>query len=418
MTLAITDIPPFISQHEHIRSYAEIQEIMQSRDFIQGTSPERDLFFGQSLVMIDGKEHLERKKLFSTLFSRGAMVHYETQLLEPVISRVMAELSAHRGADGLARTDLVPMVRIMLHRISAKVVGVDGVDTPERTERFRVMIASLSDAAAGQWAVGDRDELMKEGLAARKVLIDEFLRPSLEHRRALVRQFKAGDLQQGDLPKDVLTLICLHDKDGPGDPDHDAYVWRECTLFISASTQTTTHSLPHIVWHISRWIEAHPEDARKVNDAAFLRLAVGESLRLHQTAPVKTRIAARDVTLSTGRTIEKGRKVALFAPDANREPALYGQDATEFNPYREIPVGVQPWGLTFGAGAHNCLGRSLVTGMFNKPDETTGTEGTIVKMLKVLYAHGLELDPNDPPKRTAVSYHDAYASMPIILRKL
>ena len=79
---------------------------------------------------------------------------------------------------------------------------------------------------------------------------------------------------------------------------------------------------------------------------------------------------------------------------------------------------MQPWGLTFGAGAHNCLGRSLVTGLFNKPDETTGTEGTIVKMLKVLYAHGIELDPNDPPKRTAVTHHDAYGSMPIILRKL
>ena len=113
--------------------------------------------------MIDGKEHLERKKLFSTLFSKGAMVYYETQLLEPVIGQVMAELSARRGADGFARTDLVPLVRIMLHRISAKVVGIDGVDTPERTERFRVMIANLSDAAAGQWAIGDRDELMRRG---------------------------------------------------------------------------------------------------------------------------------------------------------------------------------------------------------------------------------------------------------------
>src|SRR5579862_8735883 len=196
----VTPIPPFVSQHLHVHSHAEIQEIMQSPDFVQGRSPERDVFFGGSLVMLDGDEHIQRKKEFASLFSKGAMVFYETQLLEPVIAQAMAELRAKRGPDGLARTDLVPLVRTMLHRISAQVTGVDGIDTPARTERFRHLIAALADAASGQWSIRSREELFEEGLRARQTLVDEFLLPSLNRRRQLVKRFRSGQIDKENLP--------------------------------------------------------------------------------------------------------------------------------------------------------------------------------------------------------------------------
>ena len=412
-------IPPFIRQFQHIQSAAEIQEVMRSPDFLQGRSEERDLFFGGSLVMLDGDEHVQRKKLFSSLFSPDSLAYYETRLLEPVITQAMSELRTRRGADGLARTDLVPLIRIMLHRIAAQVTGADDINTPERTERFRVLIAKLSEAAAGQWTTQDREKLIEEGVKARQALVDEFLLPSFERRLGLAARYAAGELSKEELPRDVLMLICLHGNDQQTEyKSYEAYVWRECALFLSASTQTTTHSLPNVVTHIAHWISEHPEDAHKINDTGFLRLAVGESLRLHQTAPVKMRIAARDVTLSSGRKIARDEQVAVFAPYANVDPELYGPDAAEFNPYRKQPAGIHPWGLTFGAGVHMCLGRSLVTGVLNRADEKTGAEGTIVKMLKVLYSFGMELDPDDPPKRMATSFHDTYETLPIILRKL
>jgi len=408
-------LPPFIKNHLHVESYAEIREIMESPDFLQGRSPERDLFFGGSLVMLDGDEHHERKRRFSALFTKNAIIHYETQLMEPVIRQALSELGVAGKDAGLVRADLVPLVRIMLHRISATVTGIDGVETPEETERFRLLIEKLAEAAAGQWTLKDRDALMKEGLEARHELIERFLRSSLVRRRELVRRFRTGEIRESDLPMDILTLICLHGDSGSVDPDEDAYVWRECTLFMTAATQTTSHQLPHVVQHISDWIAAHPEDAHKVTDPAFLRLAVNESLRLHQTAPVKTRIAARTVTLKSGRVIPEGEMVALFAPNANLEPEIYGPDAARFNPYREVPKGAQPWGLTFGAGAHSCLGKNLVTGLFNRADTKTGAEGTMVKILTILYTNGLRLDPQDPPQRVTSSFHDAFARMPILL---
>ena len=412
-------VPPYVDQFQRVNSYAEIQEIMRSQDFHQDSPPERKVLFHDTLIMSEGDRHLQLKTLFSSLFTKEAITYYELRLLEPVIEQVMSELRTSRGPDGLARTDLAPLVRTMLLRISARVTGVDGVDTPERTERFRVLVAKLGEATTAHWSTRDKDVVVKEGLQALEDLVKEFLEDSRNRRQELVRQYKAGTLKKEDLPRDVLTLICLHGDDNyPGDTAYYAYAWRQCVLFLHASTQTTTHELPHVAIHLDEWIKEHPEQADKVNDPAFLRLAVGESLRLHQSAPVKFRVAAKDMTLSTGRKIDKDEMVALFAPRANLETELFGDDAREFNPYRKLPAGMQPWGLTFGAGVHMCLGRSLVTGIQNRSDDKTGADGTMVKILKMLYSRGMELDPANPPKRTTLSYHDAYESVPIILRKL
>ena len=411
-------VPPYIANYQQVHSYAEIQEVMRSADFLQGGTPERFTFLGNSLLMTDGDEHLERKKRFSPLFSKESMAYYESHLLQPVIDEVMAELSVKRDADGLVRSDFVPLIRMMLHRIGARVVGLDGVDTPVRTDRYRALISKLGEAATAQWSTRDLKELVQEGLDHMKMLVDEFLKPSLDRRRELVRRFKAGELPREELPRDLLTAICLSGDDfHPGETEYDAYVWRECLFFSLGATQTTTHTLPHVLIHASEWTAAHPEDAGKVQDPEFLRIVVAESMRLHQTAPIKFRIAAKDVTLSTGRTVAKDEMIALFAPPANQDEEIFGPDAKEFNPYRVTPPGLLPWGLSFGAGPHMCLGRSLVTGLQGRGD-TPGTEGTMVKIVKALYGYGVELDPANPPKRMTTSYHDAYSSVPIILRKL
>lgn len=411
-------IPPYVDGLQHISRYAEVDEVMSSPDFVQGGGADRREFLGDCLLMLDGDHHLEKKQRYSALFTKGAMTFYETQLLDPVIEQVMSELQTHKGKDGLARTDLVPLIRIMLHRIAARVVGVDDVNTPERTERFRILVTRMGEAQAARFTKGEIGDVVKAGRQTLATLIDEFLRAPLERRQALVRRCQAGELPKEELPKDLLTLICLHGDDvRPGDEAHYAYVFRECSFFLAASTQTTSHELPHVVVHLCHWLGEHPEDAPKLRDPAFLRLAAGESLRLHQTAPVKLRIATRDVTLaSSGRQVAAGEQVALLAPFANLDTDVFGPDALAFNPYRTPPKGVQPWGLTFGAGVHSCLGRSLVTGLMNRADAKSGTEGTMVKILKVLFHHGVELDPDDPPKFMARSYHDAYESVPIILR--
>lgn len=411
-------VPAYVQQYQRVDSYAEIQEIMRSPDFHQGRTPEREVFFGDTLIMIDGDEHLQRKRRLSPLFSREAMGYYEARLLDPTIADVLADLRSRHAGERVVRLDFVPLIRSMLHRISAQITGVDGVDTTERTERFCRLVEKLGHAVTAQFSRGNRQEVVQEGMVTLKALVEEYLQSSLDRRRVLVRQFKGGTLAKEDLPRDVLTMICLDGSDArtrSDDTAYYAYVWRECALFLHASTSTTVHTFPHVIVHLSHWLAQHPEDRQKLTQPAFLRAAIGESLRLHQTSPVKFRTANKDVILSTGRKVAKDEMLALYAPPANMEPELFGPHADRFDVHRERPGNMAAWGLTFGSGAHMCIGRTLVTGHFNRADDQSGTEGTMVKIMRALYAVGLQLDPDNPPRRVTDTYHDAYASLPIKL---
>jgi cytochrome P450 len=409
-------VPPYLATMTRFDRYAEIDEILRSTKFIQGAHWESESLYGDCLLMTDGDRHLERRRMISAMFSKASLKFYETGALDPVIDKVIDDLRTSRGDDGLVRADLIIVLRTMLHRITALVTGVDGVDTPERTERFRQYVDKLGEAVAVEWSIRDHADVLREGHETRDRLVAEFLQPSLDRRRALVREFEAGRIERKDLPIDLLTLLTMHGEDArPGDED---YIWRECALFLVAATQTTTHALPHVVIHLRDWCTDHPEDLTRLRDPEFLRLAANEGLRLHQPAPVLLRKAMHDVTLSNGRAVQAGERVALFFTPANRESEVFGADAKRFNPHRVVPPTLNPWGLTFGSGPHLCPGRPLVTGLAKRTDGETLTEGTMVKLLKRLYESGIELDPARPAKRTEASYHDAYATVPVILRDL
>lgn len=413
------EVPDFVGKLQRIDTYSEIEEVMKSPDFVMAGAEERTIFLEDTLIMSEGQRHSELKQLFAPLMSRQAMAYYELHLVEPVIRTAIAEMQSKRGPDGLVRTDAVPLIKAVLTRISALVTGVDGVDTPERTDRFRELVLTLSTATTGSFSTRPVDEVIREGREAMQALVDEFLSASLARRVALVRSHRAGELEADALPRDMLTALCLQDDLSRADDDRKIpYVWRQCALFLTGSIKTTSHSLPHVFVHIDEWLHEHPEDRDKLDDPEFLHRAAAESFRLHQTTPARFRSAARDVVLSTGRSVAAGEMVALHAPPANVETVVFGPDARYFNPWRETPREKQAWGMTFGLGVHSCIGRNLVTGIQNKGDEKHGTHGTAVRVMLALYELGGELDPAAPPLRPTASLHDTYEAVPMILRKL
>ena len=129
------------------------------------------------------------------------------------------------------------------------------------------------------------------------------------------------------------------------------------------------------------------------------------------------RIALKDVTLSNGIEIAEGERVACLFTPANRDVSVFGDDAKSFDPYREV-ADVKPWGFAFGGGEHTCIGRTLVTGLTARTDGDEGTDGTLVNIAFALFEAGLELDPEESPAFTELSFHDAYGSFPVILRNL
>jgi cytochrome P450 len=411
-------VPAFVHDLQRIDTYAEIEEIMKSPDFVYDGAPERMIFLEDTLLAAEGARHAEQKRLFAPLMSRQALAYYELKLVEPVIRQSLDERMQARGADGLVRLDLVPLIHAVLTRISARVTGADGIDSPEATEQFRKRVLTIGAATTASYSsAADPEGLIEQGRAMLQALVDDTLQASLDRRIELARRHKAGEISAEELPRDMLMSLCLADDLSHDDDDVKIpYVWRQCALFLTASIKTTSHSLPHAFVHIDEWIREHPEDAGKLTDAEWLHQATAESFRLHQTTPARFRRAAKDVTLSTGRDVKAGEMVALHAPVANVSEEVFGADGRYFDPYREMPAGMKPWGMTFGLGPHACLGQNLVTGIQNKGDVKHGTHGTAVRLLKALYELGAEIDPDRPPQRPEGNLHDTWDSVPLILR--
>lgn len=408
------EAPPYAHQ-TRIEAFDEVMEVLRSPHFVQNSHKESEPVYGDVLLMTDGQEHLARRATFSSMFSRSALQFLETEALMPPIQQILQDLSRTVDSEGVARADLVPLVRSMLTRITALVTGVDGVDTEEKTNRFREQVALLAAASAVEWSMRSHVEVLDEGVQALNECVEEFLRPSLNRRRKLVAEQAELPGDENTLPVDLLTLIALHEKSEGYEED---YIWRECVLALVAASATTTQALPLAFVHLEEWLKDHPEDRARLDDPEFLRRAATESLRLHLPAPALSRKATGDVTLKSGREITEGEEVALFFTHSNLDTSKFGDDAAEYDLERELPKGTQPWGLNFGNGVHMCIGRPLVTGLANKADPSQATEGTMVKILRTLYQRGIELDPENPPVRNRTTVEDSYESVPILLRKL
>jgi cytochrome P450 len=116
---------------------------------------------------------------------------------------------------------------------------------------------------------------------------------------------------------------------------------------VTGGNDTTTGLLGVSAELLTRYPD---QRARLLAEPALLDAAIEELLRL--AAPVQglARTTTTDVELH-GRTIPSGRKVLLLYGAANRDPREFGPTAEAFEVDRAITAI-----LTFGYGAHHCLG--------------------------------------------------------------
>lgn len=110
--------------------------------------------------------------------------------------------------------------------------------------------------------------------------------------------------------------------------------------------------------------------------------------------------------------------LALLSTLANRDPAIFGDHPDAFDLNRARPAGQMPWGLTFGSGRHMCFGSNLVIGVAGKADAKMGTDGTLVKIAKLLFDHGCRLDPDNRPVAATQTYIDAFDRVPVVFDRL
>ena len=403
-----------------LTDYDEIGEVLKSRKFLQGGHRiARQTLMKDVVFMIDGEEHLARRRILARLLDDDAVAGYRDRHLVPVVERCLAEEAAtHRGADGLVRTDLSPLIQVCLHRVAAALVGVDGLESAEATQRVLRQVRTITAGPTVDWSLDDKDAVLARGHAARDEFQREFFEPSLERRKKIIADARdRGDSPQAilALATDMLTLMVVHREDTW--KSDDMLLLREVNGFITGSTQTTANGFISLALRLERWFAKHPQDRKLIDtDPEFLRRAAFESLRLTVAPPARIRTASEAVTLSSGRTIAAGQSIAMYFVPANMD-ARFGAHADEFDPHRKTPEGIPPWGIAFGAGAHTCPGRPLVTGSRN-PMGKVGADGTLVSISRRFYAAGMQLDPDRPLVRDPGTHYEIYSSVPIRFSRL
>jgi cytochrome P450 len=398
---------PYVADIVQLTDYDEITEVLRSSSFKQGAftlSGPRMLHDGVSVL--HGRPHFERRRVEAHLFSKAALSRYAAENLRPMIDRTIARVSG--TADEPAQADLVDLTWHMLCELAGTVVGLDDLDRPEVRERLIGYTRRFGDALTVEWATGDQEEILADGLRTRDEFAADLFRPAQARRTALIERHRRGELEESELPLDLITQLGLR---GGADTDPDLAL-REATLFLVAATQTTVQAFPHFILHLEQWFDGDEERrTRALADRTVLQHAAYESLRLFVASPVRIREAVDDVTLRSGRSFAAGERVGLLLQSANTSATAFGADAAEFNPDREC-ASRSRWGLAFGNGPHMCIGRPLVTGVYGADEDQS--EGTMAMMAGRLYEAGMHLDPDRAPVRDSSTYYDAFSSLPVV----
>jgi len=235
-----------------------------------------------------------------------------------------------------------------------------------------------------------------------------FYRPALERHRRLIAEVEVGSREAASLPRDLLGLLAACADPAWGEDDDLGL--RETIVTLNATLDTSSVILVQALAEAFTWLEDHPHDGALLADPDFLNRLVRETLRLHPTNTAFFRRVAEDVRLESGRSLRAGEMVAIRVGIASRDESVYGADANEFNPWRTVPPRAYDYGLAFGSGAHKCLGLPLIIG-------AGGRDGSHVHLLSMLFAHGIQLDPDRPPRRPSDLDRDMYESFPVLLRQ-
>jgi cytochrome P450 family 130 len=269
------------------------------------------------IVMLDPPEHTAFRRLVARGFTPRQVAGIEPSVRAFVVDRI-ERLRDQGRADVVA--DLFKPLPSM---VVAHYLGVPDTDR----SRFDLWTEAIVESNAQ----GD------VGLAAERLgeLLDYFAR---------LVEFRRGTPSED--PDDMVTALVRSD-DAPGGAVPLLQVLGFAFTMVAGGNDTTTG----LLGTAAEMLTAHRDQRRLLaREPDRVPAAVEEVLRLASPVQGLARTATRDVELH-GRTVPAGRKVLLLYGSANRDPDEFGPTAEECDVTRAIPRM-----MTFGYGAHHCLG--------------------------------------------------------------
>lgn len=372
-----------------VTNFHEAREAWRCPELSAALGGPGDEIFHQGTVMrLDGDEHAHRRRTMGLLLRRRGHEYFRDTWLFPTADSSLSEALKKPDADGVTRMDLLAWARLVNQRLAAAITGFDDATSAEGAKELFELVDVVLKGRPGAFNVtmGQFDATTPEARAAieaRGAIIKRFYEPAIERRRTLVAKVAAGKLAETELPQDLLTLIAQGLEPAWDDP---IMAERESIFLLSAGVHTTSMAMMWSLRELFLWLETHPEDLDRLSDVDFILRVAEESMRLHPVVPGFPRLATTDVDLSAGTHIPAGEIAVIRSGPASMEPAIYGEDADTFNPFRPVPAGVYNFGYAFGTGPHMCYGMPLVMG-------TGGLNGSLVYLLHAVLSAGVRPDP-------------------------
>jgi cytochrome P450 len=302
-----------------------------------------------SVLLLEGREHLARRKLMLPPFHGERMRSYES-IVREVTEREVDSWSRERPFAIHPRMQAITLEVILR--------AVFGVTDPERGERLRECLPLLlgeTSSAAVQFRVllssrlGRGDPLAEIRAITRD--IDELLLAEIAERRADPALAEREDI--------LSLLIAARFEDGGAMSDRE--LRDQLITLLLAGHETTATALAwtfDLLLHNPATLARLTEEVDAGAEDAYLRAVISESLRLRPVVPLAGRRLASDleagaVSLPAGTDVTPAIWLTHTRPDLYPEPYA-------FRPERFLEGSPSTYGwIPFGGGVRRCLGATF-----------------------------------------------------------
>ena len=310
-----------LTRHDHIRKLAKEDELFTNGPKGPWHSFETD---GGSIENLDGKRHIRTRNLVSRGFTprmAGELERLATEVIDEAIDRVLENGSADLVAD-LA----VPVPS----RVIAQMLGIESADLPDFSDWCDGITEGIgapagsdrqarsTEAAGRMWAH------LSDIVAKRRAVPEEDILSALIHARDTGASGSDATLSEDDLMQFAMLLVM-------------------------GGNETTRNA---IAGGMLAFFENPAEWERLRGDRRLLPTAVDEVLRFTTVVRALRRWVARDCAFE-GKHLVRGQSVVMSYTSANRDERVFAQ------PERFQIDRAPNEHLTFGFGAHYCLGANL-----------------------------------------------------------
>jgi cytochrome P450 len=276
---------------------------------------------GESMLFTDPPEHTRLRGLVSRAFTPRRV-----DALRPAVEKMVDAIVAEMAERGEGEVDVMDVLAFPLPvAVIGELVGVPAPDRPQFRSLVRASTAGLEPFVD--------NEAIRAAISAQEQMRAYFFDLLAERRRAPQDDLMSGMLEAGE-SDDRLT---------------DDEIVSTAILLFAAGFETTTN----LIGNGLNALMANPEQFERLRaDPGLTPTAVDELLRYDSPVQMNSRTALEPAEVA-GVRLEPGQTVMILQGAANRDPERFEDpDRLDVGRGDNVP-------LSFGWGAHHCIGAAL-----------------------------------------------------------